>query len=80
MALCQYERVKPVLPSGGTLLAEWIDRSKHTKTHVAQLLDISPSELSKWLSGVRSPGKTKIFQIEALTGIAASVWSRRVRK
>lgn len=59
---------------GPKRLREWIDRSKITQRHAAELLKVHEVYLSQLLAGDRNPGLDTALRIEDVTGISARSW------
>lgn len=61
--------------SGHEQLKDWMQRRGFDQAGAGRFLAIDPAEMSKFLSGKRTPGLRTAIRIERLTGIAVEAWT-----
>jgi putative transcriptional regulator len=52
-------------------IGEHIDKSGYKKKHIAQLMEVSPTQISNWVSGKSYPSVPKLYRLAKLLGVKA---------
>lgn len=52
-------------------IGEFIDKNGFKKKYIAQQLEVTPNQLSNWISGKSHPTVEKLFKLAKLLGVKA---------
>jgi plasmid maintenance system antidote protein VapI len=61
--------------SGPDQLRDWMRRRGFKPAEACRFLGLDPADMSKFLSGKRTPGLETAIRFERLTGITVEAWS-----
>ncbi|MED4978757.1 helix-turn-helix transcriptional regulator [Geobacillus stearothermophilus] len=50
-------------------IGEWIEKRGYKKKYIAEQLDVSQRQMSKWISGESYPTVPKLFRLAELLGV-----------